>query len=279
MAYTIVSFHAHPDDEALLTAGTLARAAAEGHRVVLVTATVGEAGLAAARFGSSEQLARVRLEELRRSAQAIGAARVELLGYADSGLDGQARLPDDPGAPVPFARADVEQAAQRLADLLREERADVLTSYDPAGGYGHPDHVQVHRVGARAAELAGTPVVLEATVDRDLLRRAVRLASRVYRLPPEFDVTAFDRAYTPRGQITHRVDVRRFTEQKRASMRAHVSQATADSGDRTLAALLRLPRPVYRQLLGREWYVERGLAVGGRVLDDVFASVRGRAGP
>jgi LmbE family N-acetylglucosaminyl deacetylase len=282
MAYTIVSFHAHPDDEALLTAGTLARAAAEGHRVVLVTATAGEAGLAASQFGPPEQLARARLAELRRSAEAIGAARVELLGYADSGLNGAGAEPfarADVEHAEPFARADVEQAARRLADLLTQERADVLTSYDPAGGYGHPDHRQVHRVGARAAELAGTPVLLEATVDRDLLRRAVRLVSKVYRLPPEFDVTTFDRAYTPRDQITHRVDVRRYADHKRASMHAHASQATADSGDRTLAALLRLPRPVYRRVLGREWFVERGRVAGGPKLDDIFASVRGRPGP
>jgi LmbE family N-acetylglucosaminyl deacetylase len=281
MAYTIVSFHAHPDDEALLTAGTLARAAAEGHRVVLVTATAGEAGLAAAQFGPPEQLARARLAELRRSAEAIGAARVELLGYADSGLNGigAERTAAEGAGAEPFARADVEQAARRLADLLTQERADVLTSYDPAGGYGHPDHLQVHRVGARAAELAGTPVLLEATVDRDLLRRAVRLVSKVYRLPPEFDVTTFDRAYTPRDQITHRVDVRRYADHKRASMHAHASQATADSGDRTLAALLRLPRPVYRRVLGREWFVERGRVAGGPKLDDIFASVRGRPGP
>jgi len=278
MAYTILSFHAHPDDEALLTAGTLARAAREGHRVVLVTATAGEAGLAAARFGPPQELARARLAELRRSAEAIGAARVELLGYADSGLDGQAPPDDDPRAPVPFARADVDEAAGRLAELLTQEHVDVLTSYDPAGGYGHPDHVQVHRVARRAAELAGTPVVLEATVDRDLLRRAVRLVSKVYRLPPEFDVSTFDRASAPRAEITHRVDVRRYTDRKRASMRAHASQATADSGDRTLAALLRLPGPVYRRVLGREWFVERGRTSDGRMLDDIFASVRGRSG-
>jgi LmbE family N-acetylglucosaminyl deacetylase len=279
MAYTIVSFHAHPDDEALLTAGTLARAAAEGHRVVLVTATAGEAGLAASDFGPPDRLAQARLAELRRSGEAIGAARVELLGYADSGLDGKAPMPEDPAVPVPFARADVEEAARRLADLLREERADVLTSYDAAGGYGHPDHVQVHRVARRAAELAGTAVVLEATVDRTLLRRAVRLVAKVYRLPPEFDVSTFDRAYSARSQITHRVDVRPYTDRKRDSMRAHASQATADSGDRTLAALLRLPRPLYRRVLGREWFVESGRTPGDTMLDDIFASVRERAVP
>jgi LmbE family N-acetylglucosaminyl deacetylase len=271
-SYTVVSFHAHPDDEALLTAGTLARIAAEGHRVVLVSATAGEVGLAAASFGTQDTLATHRRAELQRSADAIGAARVEILGYGDSGLDGRT-VPA--GGVEAFARADVEEAADRLAAILREERADVLTSYDPSGGYGHPDHVQVHHVGARAAELAGTPVVLEATVDQDLLRRAVRLAARVYRFPPEFDRAAFEHAYAPRRTLTHRVDVRRYGDRKRASMAAHVSQASADSGDRTLAALLRLPQPIYRRVLGREWFIEPGRRPGHPLLDDVFATLRG----
>lgn len=272
MAYTVVSFHAHPDDEALLVAGTLARAAGEGHRVVLVSATAGEGGLAASSYGTVETLAAHRRSELQRSAEAIGAARVEFLGFGDSGLDGRGVPADGVQA---FARADVEEAAGRLAGILREERADVLTSYDPSGGYGHPDHVQVHHVGARAAQLADTPVVLEATVDQDLLRRAVRLAGLVYRFPPEFDRQGFDRAFAPRATLTHRVDVRRYADRKRASMAAHASQATADSGDRTLAALLRLPPPLYRRVLGREWFIERGRIPGSPLLDDVFASLRG----
>ena len=271
-SYTVVSFHAHPDDEALLVAGTLARLAAEGHRVVLVSATAGEGGLASSAYGTADELAAHRREELQRSADAIGAARVEFLGYGDSGLDGTAVPPHGLQA---FAHADLEEAAQRLAAILREEQADVLTSYDASGGYGHPDHVRVHHVAARAAELAGTPLVLEATVDQDLLRRAVRLAALVYRFPPEFDREGFERAYAPRSVLTHKVDVRAFTDRKRASMAAHASQATADSGDRTLAALLRLPRPLYRRVLGREWFIERGRAAGGPLLDDVLASLRG----
>jgi hypothetical protein len=96
----------------------------------------------------------------------------------------------------------------------------------------------------------------------------------VYRYPPEFDVDAYDRAYTPRAELTHRVDVRRYAVRKRTAMAAHASQATADGGDRTLAALLRLPIPVFRQVLGSEWYVERGRPAGGPLLDDVFASLR-----
>ena len=270
VTFTLVSFHAHPDDEALLTAGTLARAAAEGHRVVLVVATAGEAGLAASDV--RDGLGQRRAAELAASARALGVARVEWLGYGDSGLDGGGAG----AAAQPFALADVDEAAQRLAAILRQERADVLTTYDSAGGYGHPDHVAVHHVGVRAAELADTPVVLEATVDRDLLRRAIRLAGLVYRFPPKFDARRFDTAYVPRSALTHRVDVRRYAPAKRAAMAAHASQASADSGDRTLAAFLRLPRPVFRRVFGHEWFVERGRPPGGPLLDDVFASLRDR---
>jgi LmbE family N-acetylglucosaminyl deacetylase len=263
---TLVSFHAHPDDEALLTGGTLAKAAAAGHRVVLVTATGGGEGLAAARLGSGDELARRRVEELHRAAAALGVESVRLLGYADSGMDGKA--PGDT-----FVRADPEAAAARLAAVLRSLDADVLTTYDAAGGYGHPDHVKVHAVGRLAATMAGTPVVLEATIDRDLLRRALRmmrLCGAGRRLP----VLPLAEAYTPRAQLTHRVDVRAQAGAKHAAMRAHVSQATADAGDdadRTLAFLLRLPAPVFRAVLGREWFVQVGLSPAGRLLDDIFA--------
>jgi len=252
---TLVFLHAHPDDEALFTAGTMARAAAEGHRVVLVVATSGELGLAGSEFGDPEQLAAARLDELAASARALGVHRTVTLGYGDSGLHGEA--PVVSGRPTPFVRAPVEEAAEAVAAVLREESADVITTYDPAGGYGHPDHRAVHEVGARAAEIAGTPVVLEATVPRDTIARAVRLVGRVYRYPPEFDPTSFERSFTPRGEITHRVDVGSFIGAKRAAMAAHASQATADGGDRTLAAFLRLPRPVYSLAFRREWYVRR----------------------
>jgi LmbE family N-acetylglucosaminyl deacetylase len=243
---TCVFFHAHPDDEALLTAGTMARLAAEGHRVVLVVATAGERGLAAP--GAGGPLGEVRTEELHASALALGCARVEILGYRDSGLRG-----DVPGG---FAAADIDAAAARLAAILREENADLLTVYDPAGGYGHPDHVQVHRVGGAAARLAGTRVVLEATVDRDLLLRALRLVSLVYRFPPGF-VSGFERAYVSGAEITHRVRVGRYAAAKRAAMAAHATQATGGDAVRTLAWLLRLPRPLFRVVFGTEWYVRR----------------------
>jgi LmbE family N-acetylglucosaminyl deacetylase len=272
MGRTLVAFHAHPDDEALLTSGTMARAAAEGHRVVLVVATDGGLGLAAAEYlGPSDgALGTVRMAELRASAAALGTARVESLGYADSGL-GPEVFPDPPGQ-VRFVRADPQEAAERLAEILREERADVLLTYDANGGYGHRDHVKVHEVGALAARLAGTPKVLQATVPRDLMVRAVRLAGRLYRFPSDFDPTSFERAYSPSTAVTHRISVRRYAAQKRAAMRAHASQATADGGaDRTLAAFLRIPRPLFDLVFGREWYVDAARPPGQGVAHDVFA--------
>ncbi|MFC7491411.1 MULTISPECIES: PIG-L deacetylase family protein [unclassified Knoellia] len=280
MTRTLVAFHAHPDDEALLTSGTMAKAAAEGHRVVLVVATDGALGLAADEFrsgtgGSNDvtrrtALADVRLEEARASADALGVARVEWLGYADSGHEGP--IPADPPGQVRFCRAPLEEAAERLAAILRTERADVLLTYDAQGGYGHRDHVRVHEVGARAAEIAATPRVLEATVPRDTIARAVRWVGRFYHYPDEFDPSVFERSYTARADITHRVNVRRQAGAKRASMQAHASQASSDGGDRTLAAFLRIPRPLYDIVFGREWFRDPTMSGAGRagIHRDIF---------
>ncbi|WP_392465403.1 PIG-L deacetylase family protein [Arsenicicoccus cauae] len=270
MAHTLLAFHAHPDDEALLTSGTLARAAAEGHRVIVVTATDGDLGLTSSSYAGSaaRSLGERRLGELMRSCAALGVARVEWLGYADSGSGSE--LYPDPEGMTRFVRADVDEAAERLARILREESVDVLLTYDRNGGYGHRDHVQVHHVGARAAELAGTPHVLQATVPRDTICRALDLAALVYPFPPEFDRASFDRAYSARAEITHRIDVRRHIAAKRASMRAHASQAAADDGDRTLAAFLRIPRPLYGLVFGREWFVDASRPPGSPVARDVF---------
>jgi LmbE family N-acetylglucosaminyl deacetylase len=269
MSHTLVAFHAHPDDEALLTSGTMARAAAEGHRVVLVVATDGDLGLASGAYAGDGRLGERRLGELRASAQRLGVARVEHLGYADSGLGPE--LSADPPGRLRFARASDEEAAERLATILREERADVLLGYDRNGGYGHPDHVKVHRVATLAAELAGTPRVLQATVPRDAICRAISLAARFYRFPPEFDPASFQRAFSARSEITHRVSVWRYAAAKRASMRAHASQASADGGaDRTLAAFLRIPRPLFDVVFGREWYVDASRPPGAPVARDVF---------
>ena len=257
-ARTLVFVHAHPDDEALLTAGTMARAAAEGQRVVLVVATDGAAGLASSAYAGT--LAAQRDAALEESARVLRTHRLVRLGYADSGLHGD--VPPMPGGPTPLCAAPIEEAAQRLAEILGEERADVVVTYDSHGGYGHPDHVRCHEISVRAAQLAGTPTVFEATVPRDLLLRGIRLAARVYTFPPEFDPASFEQAFTASAEITHRVDVRRFLDAKRASMAAHASQSTADEGDRTLAAFLRMPKPLFRQVFGTEWYRLRPAVLG-----------------
>ncbi len=214
--HTIVCFHAHPDDEALLMGGTMARLSAEGHRVVLVTATAGEAGLASSQLAAQQPLGERRSEELAASADALGCARTVMLGFADSGMA------DHPNNSVQaFAQTPVSTAAVGLARLLRDEAAAVLTIYDPVGGYGHPDHVQVHRVGRHAAELAGTPVVLEATVDRRVLQHALRAVRPFTRGSADLKPARFRELFSDPSRITHRVDVSGFR-----------SEADRDAGPR-----------------------------------------------
>ena len=166
---TLVCFHAHPDDEAITTGGTIAQAKAEGHRVVLVVATDGDHGEVPDDLAPGETLVERRRTETAASAAVLGIDRIVWLGYEDSGMTGWEQNAD----PSSFLQADVDEAAGRLAAILREEQADVLTTYDWHGNYGHPDHIKVHHVGHRAAELAGTPACCEATMNRDHLVRLI----------------------------------------------------------------------------------------------------------
>jgi LmbE family N-acetylglucosaminyl deacetylase len=177
------------------------------------------------------------------------------LGYADSG-HGKELYPDPPGRER-FVRAETDDAARRLAEVLREEGADLLLSYDRNGGYGHRDHVKVHHVGKRAAELAGTPRVLEATMPREVLGRLMRLV-RLLRIPVRYDAESLSRIYSPRAEITHAVHVRRYARQKQAALAAHRSEVAAGAGRiaPAMRALVRMPAPLFGVLLGREWYVE-----------------------
>lgn len=268
MSHTVVFFHAHPDDEALFTGGTMARLASEGHRVVLVTATAGEAGLASSAITHSLGLKQVRQAELAQAANILGCSRVVMLGYPDSG---SANSPESAKA---FSLQSPRSVASRLAGVLEEERASVLTTYDALGGYGHPDHVQVHRAGRQAARLAGTPLVAEATIDRQALQRALRTVSWLVPQVAELRPKHYDSCYSATDTITHRVDVHRYLRQKRDAMRAHASQATADGAQRTLAWFLRLPKPLFRLVFGHEWFVVQGRRAGGRPVDDLLDGLR-----
>ena len=261
---TIVCLNAHPDDEALLTGGTIAMLSAEGHRVVLVVATDGIMGPA-----DSVSQHPSRLDELRASASVLGAARVAHLGYADSG-HGPLFFPDPPDRQR-FARADPGEAAARLAAILREENAELLLSYDQAGGYGHRDHVQVYQVGSLAAQLTGVRT-LEATRPREQLVAASR-ALRPLRIGARYNLVAARSFGTPRSQLTHRVNVRRYAAQKQAALAAHASQAWPASSGRSARLfwlLVRLPVPIFGLLLGTEWFAEPRLATQGRYRDHVM---------
>lgn len=243
---TIVFVHAHPDDEALLTAGTMARAVDAGLRVVLIVATDGAAGLTDAALAANLSLHR--RAELAASADLLGVHRLETLDYPDSGLHAE--------VPNSFAHADRFAIARRIGQILDEVDAAIVVGYDPSGGYGHPDHLQVHRAVRAAAVLARRPPSLfEATLPREPIARAVRVVAALHLTPGDFDAASFDHAWTPRAEITHRIDVRPYLAQKTAALRAHASQATADGTTRTLAVLTRIPGPLRTLLLGTEYYV------------------------
>src|SRR5579859_2308115 len=148
---TLLLVHAHPDDESISTGGVMMKAKAHGHRVVLVTATRGEVGEiynmdeAAAR----PRLGEIRTEELRAADEILGVDRQEFLGYRDSGM---VDTPDNKD-PRSFHQAPLEDAAQRLAVFIREERPDVVVTYGEDGVYGHPDHIKAHLVTNAALDL------------------------------------------------------------------------------------------------------------------------------
>jgi LmbE family N-acetylglucosaminyl deacetylase len=256
---TLVCLHAHPDDECIVTGGTIARAAAEGHRVVLVVATNGDFGETPPDLADGETLVDRRRAEVQRSAQTLGVARLAWLGYKDSGMTGWEQNAD----PESFLQADTDEAAERLAVILREESADVLLTYDWHGGYGHPDHIKVHHVGHRAAELAATPSVFEATMNRDDIVRSMQAAREVGEGPGEdFDPTGpaddGNPFGTPEAEISLAVDVRQYAHVKRESMKCHASQITDSS------FFLQMPEDVFAMAFGTEWYIKQGAPAGMR---------------
>jgi len=254
---TLVCFHAHPDDECLGSGGTIARASAEGHRVVLVVATDGAYGEAPGDLAPGESLVDRRFKELSASAKVLGIARVEMLGYKDSGMTGWPQNAD----PQSFMRADVETAAQKLAAILLEERADAVTIYDWHGNYGHPDHIAVHKVGMRAAEIAATPNVFQMTMNRDFfrnLRNAVMANPEMQhrKAMEDFDPDAPADDGNPIGEpdsvITHSVDVKKYCRQKRDAIGCHASQ-TSDTSFR-----LNMSEEVFAEVFGTEWFIKVG---------------------
>jgi len=249
---TLVCFHAHPDDECIQTGGVMAKAAEDGHRVVLVVATKGEHGEVAEGFlEPGESLAERRVIETRAAADVLGVERVEFLGYVDSGMVDTPENELDGS----FWGADVEEAAGRLAAILAEESADVLTIYDDHGGYGHPDHIQVHRVGQRAAELAGVERVFQCTMNRTALIEMMKNVE-----PPEgVDIPEFpdDTDFgSPIEIITCKVDVTKWAPLKRKAMQAHASQIAEEH------FMLSMPDDIFTVVFGTEWFIRDGQGPG-----------------
>jgi LmbE family N-acetylglucosaminyl deacetylase len=154
---TLMTVHAHPDDESIGTGGTMAKAAADGHRVVLVTCTRGEMGEIVVPELDTEanhrRLGELRAVELEEAMDELGVAEWDNLGYRDSDMMGRVGNLD----PRCFWQAGIDEAIGRLVWLVRRYRPDVMTTYNDYGGYGHPDHIRTHVVAVGAFERAGDP--------------------------------------------------------------------------------------------------------------------------
>jgi N-acetyl-1-D-myo-inositol-2-amino-2-deoxy-alpha-D-glucopyranoside deacetylase len=269
---TLLLVHAHPDDEAISTGGVMARAHDEERRVVLVTCTGGEVGEIHNMDEASvrPRLAEVRREELARAGEILGVDRHALLGYRDSGMLGT----DDNLHPDSFHSALMEEAAQRLALILREERPDVVVTYGADGIYGHPDHVKAHAVTVATLDLLAS----EGWQPRKLYyiaipRRAMREMSdrmRAAGLESPFEQDEIGRSIpgTPDEEITTVVDTRPWLERKRQGFQAHVSQIDPDS------FFLNTPEDIFERAFGQESFVlARGAAGADGVENDLFASL------
>ncbi|GAA0896735.1 N-acetyl-1-D-myo-inositol-2-amino-2-deoxy-alpha-D -glucopyranoside deacetylase [Virgisporangium ochraceum] len=233
---SILFVHAHPDDEAIGTGATMAMYAAAGDRVTLVTCTLGEEGeihvpaLSQLAAGQADQLGGYRIGELEAACAALGVTDHRFLGgagrYRDSGMMG---LPTN-DHPRAFWRADLDEAAGLLLDVIRETRPQVAVTYDPNGFYGHPDHIQAHRVTMRACELAaaegiGPAKIYWTTVPKSTLQAGIEefagSANNPFAEVTNVDDLPFG---TPDELIAACVDGREFAEQKVTAVRAHASQ-------------------------------------------------------
>ncbi|HTR92046.1 MAG TPA: N-acetyl-1-D-myo-inositol-2-amino-2-deoxy-alpha-D-glucopyranoside deacetylase [Trebonia sp.] len=251
MERSLLLVHAHPDDESIGTGATMAKYAAQDARVTLVTCTLGELGEIIPpdlRHLLPDELGQHRITELARACEALGVKDHRFLGgegrYRDSGMMG---LPDNDD-PDCFWQANVEEAAAALATIIEETEASVIVTYDANGFYGHPDHIQAHRVTMRAHELTGGRAKLYATaMPRSALERAVGLPEDSW-----FIRTTDLSVGVPDDQVTAEIDGTAFFAAKRAAMRAHETQITVDGDYFALSNDLGL------RILGTEYYTQLG---------------------
>lgn len=281
---TLMAVHAHPDDEATSTGGVLARYAAEGLTTVLVTCTNGALGdSGSVKPGDADHriddVVALRAAELAASCRILGVTHAHQLGYLDSGMDGWSQN-DAPGS---FWTTPVADAAARLAALVEQYRPDVVVTYDAQGFYGHPDHVQAHRVTLAALDLAGSAAKLYFTTVRSssmaLFRQRMEEAGEQF---PGTDQPGTDQAATdqpgsgdgpafgvPDDQVGADIDCTAFAQAKFDALAAHASQAEN-------IFFLKLPVPVFTELMGHEAFVrDRPARTTVEIVeDDLFAGLR-----
>ncbi|SCL28996.1 PIG-L family deacetylase [Micromonospora inyonensis] len=270
---TLMAVHAHPDDEASSTGGVLARYAAEGITTVLVTCTDGRCGdgPGGVKPGDPghdpEAVVAMRRAELAASCEALKVTHLETLGYADSGMTGWAAN-DAPGA---FWNTPVAEAADRLSELFRRYRPDVVVTYDENGFYGHPDHIQAHRITMAAVERTDIPAkVYWTTVPRSAFQEFGRVMKEIGVEFPEPDgpSDAMPQLGLPDDEITTWVDTRGYSAQKFASLAAHASQAEN-------IFFLQLGQEQFTELMGVETFVRvRDTTDAPTPEDDLFAGLR-----
>jgi len=282
--------HAHPDDETLTTGGTIARYTADGAEVTVLTCTLGEQGeVIGARWAAlvaerADQLGGYRVGELTAALAALGLpGGPRFLGGAgrwrDSGMAGTVAVEH----PRSFVQAG-EVAVQAMVEVLRELRPHVVVAYDPAGSYGHPDHVQVHRVTTDAVERAADPASFPAAgppwdviklywtvTERSALAAGVRAMAE---LPDGWRPAADDELPSIADeQVSAVIDVRGVREAKLAALRAHATQVTVATSGRAYALSNNVAQPI---LLAEHYVLARGtvgaLGAGGRE-DDLFAGI------
>jgi N-acetyl-1-D-myo-inositol-2-amino-2-deoxy-alpha-D-glucopyranoside deacetylase len=256
---TLMAVHAHPDDEAISTGGILARYAAEGVQTVLVTCTRGDVGeIVDSTLADPDNLADVREAELRAACALLRVSALHVLGYRDSGMMDTPDN-DDPGS---FWRADLDEATGRLVALIRRYQPQVLVTYDANGFYGHPDHIQAHRVAVAAFDAAGDPArypeqglapwapqkLYYTTVPRSaMVAFGQRLRDAGLESPLPEDAAEITWG-SPDEEVTTAVDVRDYAMVKREALAAHRSQV----GPETFFLLL--SPELWREMMGVEHF-------------------------
>jgi N-acetyl-1-D-myo-inositol-2-amino-2-deoxy-alpha-D-glucopyranoside deacetylase len=259
--------HAHPDDEAISTGGVMMKAKAHGHRVVLVTATRGEVGEIHNMDPEASRpvLGEIRTEELKAAGEILGVDRIEFLGYRDSGMVDTADNKD----PRSFHQARLDEAAAKLAVLIREERPDVVVTYAEDGVYGHPDHIKAYQVTNAALDLLeregwAPKKLYYMAIPRSLMEAfASQMPEEAQRQNSNMRI-----AGTPDELVTTRIDVHDYVDQKRKAFGAHVSQNDPNSWFTTMAS------QIYELAFGTEYYqLARGKLGAEPPEPDLFAGI------